>query len=155
MKKLILSILILFAGTTLLARATHDSAKRKKFEELRNTILSETLSLSKEEQKSFLPIYNEYKHKEHRIMKQIRKTTRSANNAKLTDAEATRLLDKLKQLHRQKARLFTTYSDKFKTVLPVQKVVKLYAVEKEIRRILLNKLKDRRGKSKCKLCNLH
>ena len=146
MKKiLIISVLSFVVGIINASPLKKDTAKQRKFEELRNQILIEKLSLTEQEQKDFLPLYTDYKEKEQEINKQIRRTVKSSQKEGLTEKEANVVLEKLKKLNLEKANLFSSYIDKFKTVLPATKVVKLYAVEREIRKILMNKIKERKG----------
>lgn len=140
----------LFLGSCFIASAARDTAKERKFEELRNAILNEKLALTEKEQKEFLPLYKEYKEKEKLIITKIRRTMRMAQKTDLSDAEAKKTLTQLKQLHQQKANLYKTYTDKFLTVLSAQKVLKLYTVEREIRKILMSKIKERKSSGKGK-----
>ena len=125
--------------------AERDTAKERKFEELRTKILIEKLALTDQEQKEFFPLYKEYKDKEKVLNSKIRKTHKAAQKEAVTEEEAEKLLKKLKNLTQQKATLFKTYADKFNTVIPAKKVLKLYVVEREINRIIRNKIKERRG----------
>ena len=125
--------------------AARDTAKERKFEELRTKILIEKLALTDKEQKEFFPLYKEYKDKEKVLNSKIRKTHKAAQKEAVTEEEAEKLLKKLKNLTQQKATLFKTYADKFNAVIPAKKVLKLYVVEREINRIIRNKIKERRG----------
>ena len=123
-----------------------DTAKMRKFIELRNTIITEKLSLTDKEQADFLPIYNEYTEKEHKLRNEIRKILRQTKDKSYTEDEANKALSALAKLEKEKATLFEAYMEKFKTVLPSSKVLKLYAVEREIQHTLMKKVKE--GKPK-------
>jgi hypothetical protein len=142
--------LSLILGSCFAATAARDTAKERKFEELRNAILIEKLALTAQEQKDFLPLYKEYKDKEKLLIKQIRSIMRNAQKTDISEIEAKKMLTTLKNLNQQKADLHKSYTDKFLTVLPAQKVLKLYAVEREIRKILMSKIKERKGSGKGK-----
>ena len=75
---------------------------------------------------------------------------RNAQKTDISEIEAKKMLTTLKNLNQQKADLYKSYTDKFLTVLPAQKVLKLYAVEREIRKILMSKIKERKGSGKGK-----
>jgi len=141
---------ILLFTSSLTISAARDTAKERKFEELRNQILIEKLALTEKEQTTFLPLYKEYKDQEKALIKKIRRIMRNAEKEGITEDEARKSLTRLKKLNQQKATLYKTYTDKFLTVLPAKKVVKLYAVEREIRKILMNKIKGRKGKGPSK-----
>ncbi len=145
--KTILSIFLLSCTFGLFGqKGNQDTAKIRKFEELRSAIIIEKLALTVKEQKEFLPLYNEYKQKEKVIAQKIRKTSKEANNEQLTDEQANELLKKLEEYQKEKATLFATYNTKFNTVLPAKKVLKLFVVEREIQRTLMKKVKESKGK---------
>jgi len=52
----------------------------------------------------------------------------------------------LNRLEKERASLFETYMEKFKTVLPSSKVLRLYAVEREIQHTLMKKVKEAKSK---------
>jgi len=147
MKKVIITLLAMFLGTLSWAQSKgHDTAKMRKFIELRNTIIVEKLALTEKEQADFLPVYNEYTEKEHILRNKIRKILKKTKDKTYTEDEANKVLSELAKLEKEKATLFETYMEKFKTVLPSSKVLKLYAVEREIQHTLMKKVKE--GKPK-------
>lgn len=124
--------------------AQKDSSKREKFEALRSQILIKKLNLTETEQKTFLPMYKEYKDKERALQKRERKLIKASQAEAISKEEASKILLKLKKIKKAQANLFSIYTDKFLTVLSPEKVVKLYAVEREIRKIVAKKIRERK-----------
>ena len=140
-----LTILLLGIGIICSAQAQkRDSSKQEKIKELQAIILTEKLALTEEEKKNFLPLYYQYKDEERALAKKIRRVGRLANNPNLTEEEANKILNQMVQLNQEKAALFAKYVKQFKTVLPATKVAKIYVVEREINRIILQKIKERK-----------
>lgn len=147
MKKVIITMLAVLLATFSWAQGKgSDTAKMRKFVELRNTIITEKLALTEKEQADFLPVYNEYTEKEHQLRNDIRKILKKTTVKTYTEEEANKILAELAKLEKDRASLFETYMEKFKTVLPSTKVLKLYAVEREIQRTLMKKVKEAKQK---------
>lgn len=118
--------------------------KRAKFDSLRNTIITQKLELTSEEQAKFLPLYSEYKKQERDLMRKERKLLKSASQKELSAEEAAKVLNQLKRNKQQQATLYKKYQDLFLEILSPEKVLKLYTVEREIRKIVAAKLRERR-----------
>lgn len=118
--------------------------KRAKFDSLQNTIIVQKLALTQEEQDKFLPLYNDYKKKERMLIRKERKLLKQASEKKATSDEAMKILLELKRTKQQQALLYKKYQDLFLQILSPEKVLKLYTVEREIRKIVAAKLRERR-----------
>ncbi|MBQ7985613.1 MAG: hypothetical protein IJ250_08285 [Bacteroidales bacterium] len=57
---------------------------------------------------------------------------------KLTDEMANALLDQRRQMEAEKLEMETFYTDRFRTVLPVQKVLRLHRLEKQFMRDVMS-----------------
>lgn len=102
------------------------------------------IELTVKEAQLFWPVYNEFTEKmdamfkeEHKIIKELKKDL-----ATLNDKDVETKLDRLLEIRIERAGLENTYHEKFKTVLPVKKVSKLYQSDREFRKHLLQKYKD-------------
>jgi hypothetical protein len=145
MKRVIKStIMMCLLFTAHIVFGQKDSTKRQKFEALRTQILINKLDLTQEEQAAFLPIYAEFKNREKALHRKERKLLKAAKADSISNSEASNILAKLKKVRLAQARLFSNYTDKFLAVLPAEKVVKLYAVEREIKRIIAAKIRERK-----------
>ena len=143
---------LLFIGVTLsilsFAQSSHhqghheDNKERKeKFKALKVEYITSQLDLSSEEAQQFWPVYNEFEKKLHALEKQRRKTFKASENKDLSDQEVNELIQMNFDTDQSILDLRKTYDLKFKTVLSVQKVGKLYKAEKDFRHELLRKMK--------------
>ena len=65
------------------------------------------------------------------------------NIDELSDKEVEKLVDEEISERQKELDLQKEYHAKFKAVLPIKKVAKLYRAEDKFKRVLLNKLKDK------------
>ncbi len=121
-------------------------AKREKMEAQRVAYITQELKLTPAEAKAFWPIYDEYDAKRH----ELRKSFKNAEDLhkpeidKLTEKEATQILDNQIIEAQKLLDLRKEYHAKFKSVLPAVKVLKLYDAEREFQKILIDKLRKNR-----------
>jgi len=110
------------------------------------------LNLTPDEAKAFWPLYNEYEQKKHDLMKQKREIGKQVmlNDSTRTNNEAQKLNIAYFKLENDELDLKGAYNEKFKKILPIQKVNKLYFVEHQFRIYLLKKLKNHKYPSKHK-----
>jgi Spy/CpxP family protein refolding chaperone len=119
--------------------------QKENIESMKIDFLTNKIDLTPEEAQKFWPVYNQYQEKLHELRK-IRKQNDRESKKKfeeLSDKELEQIIDtdlatKQKELDLQKE-----YNTKFKAVLPVRKVSKLYAAEEQFKVVLLDKLKDK------------
>ncbi len=143
-------LLILFVGTgTLLAQEEPDfQGKKENIESMKIAFITKKLELTPEEAQQFWPVYNQYNDKMKELRKKRRLASREArqNFDALTDKELEQLVNN-DLINRQKdLDLQKEYNEKFKAILPIRKVAKLYAAEEQFKVVLINKLKERQGK---------
>lgn len=108
--------------------------------------ITNELKLTPEEAEKFWPLYHEFEAKKMEIMKIPMGEWRSEQTDldRLTDKEADALIiDKFKE-EQAMLDLKTEYYYKYKEVIPVKKVVRLYESEKKFKRMLLEKLRNGR-----------
>lgn len=139
--------LILITGTILVAQDQKKLQQAQKIESEKIAFFTSKLNLSPEEARNFWPVYNEYTRQRSEINKDKNEVLRSINqNFKtLSDKELEDGGDKVVSLTLKEAELTKEYHEKFKKVLPAGKVVRLYQVENQFRRILLEQLQNRRS----------
>ena len=99
------------------------------------------LELTPEEAEKFWPLYNEFESKLKALEKKRRMVLKENYNKELTDDEVNELIQMNFDTDQQILSLRRQYDVKFKKVLSVQKVGKLYVAEKEFRHELLRKMK--------------
>lgn len=139
-----------------LASAQQDVKKDKKqsdkqgrheqIEAQKIAFITQELNLTPEEAKVFWPVYNEYEAKRHELKKSFKhfKYVYKADMDKLTEKEASQMLDNQIIEAQKFLNLRKEYHAKFKAVLTAVKVLKLYGAEREFQKILMDKIKEHR-----------
>lgn len=113
--------------------------KLEKLKEFRKKLLIEKLSLTTDEQKNFLPLYEESKEKERTILVDFRNKYPKNKLIIMTDEEANKYLDDYIKLQESRLALEKEYIEKYRKVLPVRKVIIIKRVEKEIQQAIIKK----------------
>jgi len=136
-------LIFLFSGQTLI-KAQHGQ-NREEIQKRKIEFIKKNLQLTAEEEKAFLPIYNEFEKKRGDIIKKKHQVFRNfnKNSLNLSEKDLSDLTDELARLNTKEATLFSEYNKKFKEVLSPMKVMLLYINEHEFKKNLLRKLKNK------------
>lgn len=105
---------------------------------IRVAVITSELKLTTEEAQKFWPVYNEYLDK----LKAARREFKTHQGNFSTDKEAQEYLEAELLLKQRELSLYKEYYDKFKKVLPLQKVAQLRQAEEEFKKVLLKKLQS-------------
>lgn len=158
MKKLIFTLLLAFVCTVSYQTAnaqtqndgTNRSERMKDIEAMKVAFLTKKLSLTPEEAKVFWPVYDEYAAE----MKSLRGSRmQNYKDAKgeidnMSDKDVEKFIQDDIALRQQEVDLLKKYHPRFKQILPIKKVAKLYKAEEEFKRELLNKIQERKSQNK-------
>lgn len=139
---------VLMLSTFSISKAFSDEW-REKIRSEKVGFLTTELSLTTDEAQRFWPLYNEAskaREESFRKVKTTYKALEEAINANKSDAVIESLLNKYLQALHDNANINDEYAVKFKKVLPVEKVAKLYVSEEKFRRQQFHKLKNQHGK---------
>ena len=107
------------------------------------------VGLTPEEAQVFWPVYNQLeKEKDEAMFSVIRayKDMRKALEEKKSEKEVSALLDKYLEAQKKLNEIENGIASKYKAVLPVEKVAKLYVAEEKFRRLQILKLHDGEGR---------
>ncbi|MFP4448482.1 MAG: hypothetical protein ACLFPH_07080 [Bacteroidales bacterium] len=106
---------------------------------------TEKIGLTLQEAEKFWPVYNEYWDKKNKIDEEREKSMNAyLNNPEIfSRKEIEELVDNYVDYRMQKAELLKEYHKKFKEVLPVEKVVRVYVADYDFKAYLLNKIKNK------------
>ncbi len=150
MKLPVLVLSFFFLANMAFGQANERRMKRDEIEAQKVSFITSQLELSPEEAKAFWPLYNSYRNELQELRKKERaQSAYGATSADdLTDKELDNLMKKNFAIERQIIDLDERYYEKFKSVLPVSKVVAFYAAERDFKRELLKALKENRGQAK-------
>jgi len=128
----------------------HEGGKKinkEKIKAMKVAFITEKLNLTPEEAQKFWPIYNEFDAKMETLHKDLRKTRgKKVNIDEMSDADIEKMIAKNMSLRQKEIDLQKEYHQKFKAVLSIKKVAKLYKSEEDFKRDLLRKLKNHRPK---------
>jgi Spy/CpxP family protein refolding chaperone len=148
--------LITTLAISLLLTATvfgqHEKGKRpnkEKVKAMKIGYITEKVNLTSEEAQKFWPIYNEFESK----MNEMRKKRKEAHKketgeTEFSDAEVEKIVDNHIVMEQKELDIKKEYHTKFKAVLPIKKVAKLYRANEGFKRDLLKRLKEHRGAGK-------
>ncbi|MFT4753776.1 MAG: hypothetical protein ACI9GM_000024 [Salibacteraceae bacterium] len=146
--KIVLFSCFLF-GSALCAQPPHQrevghgeaKEKRARIEAIKVEYFTTKLSLTPAEAQQFWPVYNECMDKIHALEKKRRNLLKKSELSDLNDSEITTLIEDDFTLEQNILDLKIAYNKKFKEVLPIKKVGKLYQAEYSFRGELLKKMK--------------
>ena len=143
MKKLIISLLILFS----MHHFTNAQVNRgENLENFKIAYFTKELELTSIEAKVFWPIYDEFQKELDLVRKDRRVGLKDAktNISDLNEKELASIIDN-EMLYRQKELdVEKKFHSRFKAILPVQKVARLYVAEQGYKRALLRKIQEAR-----------
>jgi len=117
------------------------SNKRQQLEAEKIAFITKQISLTSTEAQQFWPLYNECQQKRNELQKQRRQIMKkmllseSLNNKELED-----LSDQYINIQSDESKLLTQYHQKFKSALPIQKVIGLYKAEDKFKIYLLRQV---------------
>jgi hypothetical protein len=141
MKKYIIMIMVLLISTISQAQ----KPGKERIEAMKIGFITKRLSLTAEEAQRFWPVYNRFVDEQEKL----RNSTKAnlieelADPSALSNAEAEKALQEMLQFKSNEAELIRKYTNEFKKVISVQKVVMLFKAELEFKRELLKQLKER------------
>ncbi len=138
MRKLLLTTLFLaVALTTALAQPAERLKDRVRSQRI--AIYTEVLSLTSEEAEGFWPIYNQFLEDREKVQDELKGIRRD----NLNDSEAEAQVKKYLELRQRELDLEKDMVQKMRKVISMQKIGKIPEAEREFRKIVLERLKDR------------
>lgn len=142
MKRLILFLAFLLTGTSLFAQ---NGNRADRVAAIKVGYISQRLQLTSEQAEKFWPVYHSYEGE--------LKTARKAFIQKHPDqpgsagsAESSQYVDDELALQQQVLDIRKKYKDQFLKVISIDQLAALYDAEKDFRKMLIQQLKERKGK---------
>lgn len=143
-KSLILTAFLLLTVSVIALAQPPRGQVREKMKALRIATFTEVLDLNAKEAQAFWPLYNEMEDKMKAIAKGMRPDERP-NWSDLSDAEIEKLARARFKAERQRLDLEEEYFEKFKKVLPMQKVARIPQAERQFKMAVLKQAKAYRS----------
>lgn len=137
MNKILILLLAVFTTGFLNAQRDETADKRKA---LKVGYVTERLNLTSEEAAKFWPIFNEFESEREAIR---RESPTNLNAENLSEKDADLIIKQTVESKEKEIALLKKYIERFKTALPLQKVVKLLLLEKEFKQDLAEAVKNR------------
>ena len=148
MKKI---ITIIAAATAILCFSTSASAHKRCGEDWKEKMQSEKIAfltteigLTPEEAQAFWPVYNQVEKEKdeamHNVIKAYKELRKATDEGKV-GKEISGLLDKYVDAQKKSREIDNGVADRYKAVLPVEKVAKLYVAEEKFRRHHIRNMK--------------
>jgi hypothetical protein len=121
----------------------HREERQDNIESMKIAFLTKKLNLTPEEAQLFWPVYNQYTDKLNELRRKRRMENKEAkhNVDEMSDKEVEQTVDNEIVFRQKELDIQKEYHTKFKAVLPIKKVAKLYQAEEQFKRVLLDKLK--------------
>ncbi len=137
---LLLALLFTLAAPTPSAAQKSNKKRfdREAFFARRNAYITAEAGLTADEAAAFIPLENELQRRKFEVGRECRKLARkSRSQQSLTDRERRELSDCLTETRMEEARLEKEYFERFKKLLPVEKLSKYQQAEAEFLRKFL------------------
>jgi hypothetical protein len=118
-------------------------SKHERVQAQKIAFFTERLQLTTTEAEKFWPIYNDFQSRKHKIANERRTLTQyfDENSSNMTEKEISESLDKFIELQKKETELLEMYNEKFKQILPEEKVMKIYITEFQFKNWLLKQLR--------------
>ncbi|MDD2634472.1 MAG: hypothetical protein PHW82_03135 [Bacteroidales bacterium] len=125
----------------------HRAIDNQKIQAEKVAFITEQVNLTVDEAQQFWPVYNELNDKISDLFNEERGIHRiiRINCETISEKDLTIKLDRMVEINQERANLEHEYHQKYKKILPIQKVAKLYQADKDFRKQLLHKYKGPRG----------
>ncbi len=136
-------LILIFLGPRTVSSQNYDKIQELQAQKV--GFFTKKLQLTTREAQEFWPVYNDYQVRKNKIIQDRRSTTRFyiQNFNNLSKKEIEEITEKFIRLMKEESNLFFTYHEKFKEVLPISKVMKIYIAEEQYKTFLLRQLRNR------------
>jgi Spy/CpxP family protein refolding chaperone len=120
--------------------------KKEQVKSMKIAYITSELDLTPDEAAKFWPLYNEFEEKQREIRQEKIKNymDRSQNSDKLSEKEATTLINQMETAEEELHQLRKKFIGNLKGVLPATKILKLKKAEDEFSKKLLQQYRDKR-----------
>ena len=147
---------LLLIGFACTAQTERQHSKREQIEAHKIAFITKQLGLTPEEAQVFWPVYNQCQKQREASRKKNREQFsapggstpgekgKRKNLDEMTDKEVEAMVDNEIAFRQKELNLQKECHAKYKQVLPVKKVARLYRAEKEFKRVLLKKMQEHR-----------
>jgi len=151
MRTAILTIIILSVSLQLQAQRQMDPKMIEDIKSKKVAFITEQVGLTPREGEKFWPVYNQLEQERNDLMDHRKELEESADDKSVkTEDYYRKLSNEIVGFHVKESRMIEEYNTKFLSILPAEKVVKLYRSERKFRSYLMQEMRkkddDKNGK---------
>lgn len=141
------TILLIFISVQVSAQTT---TQPNRVYQAKVQFFNEKLDLTPKESEKFWPIYDDYQSRKNKLLGEKRNLIQYFNNNKqnMSGDEIEASLSRYIEIEKETTQLLEEYNNKFKQILPDEKVLQIYITEVEFRNYLLQKLRTAKTTAK-------
>jgi len=143
-KSILILISVFFIGMPAFAQNQTKSEKEQEIKYQKIAFFTDKIGLTSEEAQLFWPIYNEYWAKKNKIIadRKSHMTNFANNNKNMSNDEMVKQADQYIHYEIELTDLLNEYHTKFKNILPIEKVMKIYLADYEFKTYLLKRIRE-------------
>jgi hypothetical protein len=143
-----LVIVLLIHGLTMTAQV-RQAEKQETLQQQKVKFFTENLQLTPAESSRFWPIYNDYQNRRDKITRDRNTLMKyfESNKNNLSENEAADLIRKYLAFQQEETQLTETYTQKFQEFLPAKKVMRIFIVELDFKKWLLENLRQNKDQA--------
>jgi len=145
LKPFFILALLFIIGISAFAQDTQTkSEKEQEIKYQKIAFFTDKIGLTPEEAQVFWPVYNEYWAKKNKIIaaRKNHMTVFSDDSEKMSNDEMIKHADQYIHFEIELAELLDKYHKKFKEILPIKKVMRIYLADYEFKTYLLKKIRE-------------
>jgi hypothetical protein len=144
MKTAIFIVLTLFCSLQLLAQRQMDPKIMEEIKSKKVAFLTEQVGLTSKEAEKFWPVYNQLEKERYELMDKRKNLEESTDDKSVkTDDYYRKLANEIVAYHVKEGKMTEEYNAKFLSILPAEKVVKLYRSERKFRSYLMQEMRKK------------
>jgi len=144
MRTTLFAIMILFCSMPLMAQRHMDPKMIEMIKSKKVAFLTENVGLTAQEGQKFWPVYNELEKARMDLMDRKRDLEESTDDKTVKSEDVyKKLAGEMVGVHMKEAKLIEEYNIKFLSILPADKVVKLYRSERKFRSYLMQEMRKK------------
>jgi hypothetical protein len=127
-----------------LSAQTRPAEKQDNLQQQKVNFFNENLQLTAAESARFWPVYNDYQNRRDKITRDRNTLLKyyESNKSNLSETESAALIEKYLAFQQEETLLLVNYTRKFQEFLPDAKVMRIYIVELEFKKWLLENLRQ-------------
>jgi hypothetical protein len=144
MRTTLICLLILLCSAQLFAQRKVDPKMIEVIKSKKVAFLTENVGLTSKEGEKFWPVYNQLEKERYALMDRRRELEEQNDDKTVkTDEYYRKLANEIVSIPMKEAKMMEEYNTRFLSILPAEKVVKLYQAERKFRSYLMHEMRKK------------